>query len=132
MRKLLLRSFLSILFFFSLMTAFTIATSAVSVAPESCTGADGTIPAVCKEIGAQASSGSNPIVRAIRIAIEILSVIIGIAAVIGILVSGLKMVISNGDSKAFTDARNALFYSLVGVVIVVLAQVIVAFVLSRF
>ncbi len=63
--------------------------------------------------------------------INIFSVAIGFIAVIMIIISGLRYVTSAGDSNATSGAKNTLLYAVVGLVIVVLAQVIVRFVLSK-
>lgn len=83
---------------------------------------------VCND--AQNSTG-NPIIKIIKIAIEIISFLIGIAAVIGIVVSGFRIIVSGGDSQAVASARSALIYSLAALAIAVLAQAIVAFVLDK-
>ena len=45
----------------------------------------------------------------------------GAAAVIGIVVSGLRFILANGDSGSIATARSGLIFSLVGVVVVILA-----------
>ncbi len=67
----------------------------------------------------------------IKNVINILSVIIGIAAVIMIMVGGFKYVASAGDSSKTGSARATIVSALVGLVIVAMAQFIVQFVLSR-
>lgn len=84
--------------------------------------------AVCKD--ATKTSTGNPIIGAIQTVIEILSIIIGIASVIVIIISGLRMSLANGDSNAIASARSSLLYSLVGLAIAALAQVIVRIVLG--
>jgi uncharacterized membrane protein YuzA (DUF378 family) len=56
--------------------------------------------------------------------------IVGMAAVIMIIVAGLKFVTANGDSSRVASARNTLIYALIGIAIAALAQVLVHFVLS--
>ena len=63
--------------------------------------------------------------------INLLSAIIGIAAVIVIVLNGLRFITANGDSNAITSARNGVIYALVGLIIVALAQAIVRLVLNR-
>jgi hypothetical protein len=83
---------------------------------------------VCND--AQNSTG-NPIIKIIKTAIQILAFLIGIAAVIGILVSGFRIMTAGGDSQSVASARSALIYSLVGLAVAALAQAIVAFVLDN-
>jgi hypothetical protein len=83
---------------------------------------------VCND--AQNSNG-NPIIKIIKTAIQILSFLIGIAAVIGIVVSGVRIITAGGNSESVASARSALIYSLVGLALAFLAQAIVAFVLDN-
>ncbi len=64
-------------------------------------------------------------------AINILSIVVGIVAVIMIIVGGFKYITSNGDSGAVSSAKNTILYAIVGLVIVALAQIIVRFVLRE-
>lgn len=63
--------------------------------------------------------------------IDVLSIIVGIVAVIMIIVGGLKYITSGGDSNSITSAKNTIMYAVVGLVIVILAQTIVKFVVSK-
>jgi hypothetical protein len=64
-------------------------------------------------------------------ALSTLSLVAGVAAVIMIIVAGLKFITAQGDASTVASARSSLIYSLVGLVIVALAQVIVHFVLGK-
>ena len=66
----------------------------------------------------------------IEVALEFISIAAGVIAVIMIIVSGLKYVTASGDPTNVNSAKNTLIYAIVGLVIVVLAQIIVRFVLS--
>jgi hypothetical protein len=63
--------------------------------------------------------------------IQIFSVIVGFAAVLMIIVGGVKYITAGGDSGAITSAKNTIIYALVGVVIVAFAQVLVHFVIRK-
>ena len=54
--------------------------------------------------------------------------IVGIIAVIMLIIGGIKYLISGGDSKKVTDAKNTVLYAIIGIVISVLAFSIVNFV----
>ncbi|MBR3180441.1 hypothetical protein IKG16_00930 [Candidatus Saccharibacteria bacterium] len=56
--------------------------------------------------------------------------IVGIIAVIMLIIGGIKYVISGGDSKKVTDAKNTVLYAIIGLVIAFLAFAIVNFVIS--
>jgi hypothetical protein len=61
--------------------------------------------------------------------ITIFSVIIGIITVIMVMVSGFKLITSNGDPNGVSSAKTTLIYALIGVLVVVVAQVLVHFVI---
>ncbi len=55
--------------------------------------------------------------------------IVGIIAVIMLIFGGIKYVISGGDAKKVTDAKNTVLYAIIGLVIAFLAYAIVNFVI---
>ena len=57
--------------------------------------------------------------------------VVGIAAVVMIIIGGLRYVTSNGDSGQVGNAKNTILYAVVGLVVVALAQVIVRFVVAK-
>lgn len=63
--------------------------------------------------------------------VNILTIIIGVAAVIVIIVAGIQYMLSTGDPTKVNNAKNAILYAIAGLVVAVLAQVIVRFVVSR-
>lgn len=77
------------------------------------------------------SKGGPSVDSTIKLAINLLSILVGIAAVIMIIIGGFKYVISSGDSNNINSAKNTILYALVGLVIVALAQIIVVFVLNK-
>ena len=82
----------------------------------------------CDADGETASTAVNNIITT---GIDIISVIVGIAAVIMIIVGGFKYITSNGDSGTVSGAKNTILYAIVGLVVVALAQLIVRFVVSE-
>lgn len=56
--------------------------------------------------------------------------IVGIIAVVMLIIGGIKYVISGGDSKKVTDAKNTVLYAIIGLVIAFLAFAIINFVIS--
>lgn len=90
------------------------------------TGAD------CKQAVDGEGNALGPTVQStIALVINVLSVIVGVAAVIMIIIGGLKYITSTGDSSNVQSAKNTILYAIIGLVIVALAQVIVRFVLNR-
>jgi len=69
--------------------------------------------------------------KILEIVLQLLSLIGGIAAVIMIIISGIKYITSTGDPSSVNSAKNALLYAIIGLVVVVTAQVIVRFVLKK-
>ena len=56
--------------------------------------------------------------------------IIGALSVIMLVWGGLRYILSGGDSKKVTDAKNTILYAIIGLIIAVLAYAIVNFVLN--
>jgi len=85
---------------------------------------------VCQEQGSS-SHGSNPILHTIKVVLNILSIIVGIAAIVMLMFSGLKMIWAQGDTQAVKSARDGAIGAVVGVAVAALAQAIVVFVLNK-
>jgi len=60
--------------------------------------------------------------------INIISWIVGIAAILMVIVGGFRYVVSGGDSTATSSARNTILYALVGLAVAVIAQILIHFV----
>ena len=75
-------------------------------------------------------TGARSVEEIVATVINILSVIVGIVAVIMIIVGGLKYITSSGDSNNVQSAKNTILYAVIGLVIVVVAQVLVRFVIN--
>jgi len=58
--------------------------------------------------------------------------IVGGLAVIIIILAGYTFITSSGDPAAVTKAKNAILYSVVGLIVVIMAFAITSFVLGRF
>ena len=112
----------------SMSVAIPSTASAVNIFHD-CASAAGQATDYCKDVAAQ--SGGNPVVKIIKTVINIVSYIGGAAAIIALVVSSLRLILSNGDASAVTNARNGILYSLIGVGVIVLAQAIVVFVLDK-
>lgn len=57
--------------------------------------------------------------------------LVGAVSVIMIIIGGLRYTLSNGDSKAATDAKNTILYAVVGVVVAIASFAIVTFVTAH-
>ena len=56
--------------------------------------------------------------------------VVGIVSVVMLIYGGLRYVISGGDSKKVTDAKNTILYAIIGLIISILAFAIVNFVIN--
>ena len=56
--------------------------------------------------------------------------IVGIISVVMLIIGGIRYVVSGGDSKKVTDAKNTILYAIIGLIIALLAYAIVNFVLN--
>jgi hypothetical protein len=92
-----------------------------SAAQQVSTGIDETTNASCD------ASGVN---KAIALAVDILTLVVGAAAVIALIWSGFKYVTSGGDTNKVANAKSTLIYAVVGIAVVGLAQVLVHFIIS--
>lgn len=63
--------------------------------------------------------------------IYILSLVVGVAAVISMVISGLRLTISGGEPSSISSARRGILFALIGLVIAAMAQALVQFVLSK-
>lgn len=96
---------------------------------EACKGANLNNDAGAKDCKSDAAAGK--VQGTLRNVVNLLSLIVGIVAVILIIINGFKFVTSGGDSNSVSSAKNGIIYAIVGLIIVALAQVIVRFVLSK-
>lgn len=64
-------------------------------------------------------------------AISIVSIIVGIAAVIMIIVSGLRFVLGGDNPETVKSAKNAIIFAVIGLLVALFAQAIVIFVLRN-
>ena len=89
---------------------------------------------VCDAIGSKADCSGNKggnLTSIVKVIINVLSLAVGIVAVIMIIVAGFKYITSGGDTSKVTSAKNALIYAIIGLIIVALAQFIVRVVLNQ-
>ena len=56
--------------------------------------------------------------------------IVGVIAVIMLIIGGIKYVVSGGDAKKVTDAKNTVLYAIIGLIVCFLAFAIVNFVIT--
>ena len=80
---------------------------------------------------ATGGDSNRTINKVIHTIINLLSVVVGVVAVIMIIVGGLRYITSGGSDTSVTSAKNTILYAIIGLIIVALAQILVRFVLSK-
>jgi hypothetical protein len=86
------------------------------------------------QVDASQSCGSNSggtVSNLLKTTINLLSLIVGFAAVVVLILSGLRFITAQGDASSVANARNGVIYAMVGLTVAALAQVIVHFVLGK-
>jgi len=94
-----------------------------------CTNVSGS--AVCQDSSKKATNvvtGGNGVLTKVT---NIIALVAGIAAVILIIVGSIRYVASGGNSDKVEEAKRTIIYSLIGIVIIVLAKLIVSLVIAN-
>ncbi len=89
---------------------------------------------VCNGIalaGGDCAQNDSSLTNVLKNVVNILSLLVGFASVVMIIIGGFKYIISSGDSNSVNSAKNTIMFAVIGLVIVAFAQVIVIFVLNR-
>lgn len=73
-------------------------------------------------------SGTNSIIYKVT---RLVALVTGVAAVLMIIYTGARLVLSGGEPEKVANARRGLLYSIVGLVVVLLAQAIISYILVR-
>ena len=94
-----------------------------------CTGA-GTGSTVCKARIPTTDPLTGPNGIIIK-ATNIIAYIGGIAAVILVILGGIRYITSAGDAGNAASAKNTILYALVGIIVIALAKTIIGFVISK-
>jgi hypothetical protein len=105
----------------------------VNVRNSACAGSNITITAdpsqtACQDIDQDNGSTATKLAETI---VNVLTVLVGVIAVIMIIYAGFRYVSSAGSDDAVKGAKNAITYAIIGIVIVAFAQIIVKFVITK-
>lgn len=76
------------------------------------------------------TQGGQDVDQIIQTVVNVLFFILGAVAVIMIIWSGIRYVTSAGNATAVTSAKNTLIYSVVGLIVAMLAYAIVSFIID--
>jgi len=82
-------------------------------------------------VGASCGGGEAGLTTTIQGVIQVLLFIVGVAAVVMLIIGGIRFVTSGGDSQAAATAKNTVIYAIIGIIVAVLAYAIVQFVFGR-
>ncbi len=91
-------------------------------------------PVVCADGNAQQTQDDNSIYGPngiISKIVNILAIIIGVAAIIVIIVAGIQYMLSTGDPTKVNNAKNAILYAITGLIVAVIARQAVLFIVSK-
>jgi hypothetical protein len=91
---------------------------------KSVSGASGTD--VCS-----ASRSGNPFLKALKVALQLLVLVVGFVAVVMLIMNALKIIWAQGDPAGVKSGRDGVIGALVGLVVAALSQAIVTFVLNK-
>ncbi|HPQ82448.1 MAG TPA: hypothetical protein PL191_01765 [Candidatus Saccharimonas sp.] len=78
------------------------------------------------------TGGSASVGDIIKTVVNVLLYILGAVAVIMIIIGGIKYTTSQGDSSAVTSAKNTILYSVIGLIVALIAYAIVNLVVTSF
>jgi type IV secretory pathway VirB2 component (pilin) len=123
MKRYIQTIFVAFAMMLGLTSALASAAGAINVF-KGCDGKDATSE-VCK-------NSSESVQQPVQNIISTLLVAVGIIAVIMIIVGGLRYILSNGDASKIKSAKDTVLYSVVGLVVAMLAYAIVNFAVAQF
>ncbi len=78
----------------------------------------------------KACDGGNGLKKAVTAIVNVLTAIVGVAAVIMIIIGGFRYITSAGDANKVSGAKSTIIYAIIGLVVVALAQILVHFVIN--
>lgn len=64
-------------------------------------------------------------------AVQLISIVAGIVAVVMIMYSGFSYITAGGDNNKIQEAKKTLTWSIIGLIVIVLARSIILFVISK-
>lgn len=127
MRKLIL-AFVSSL----VLLAVPVTVSAYRPFDTACSSGNTADSAVCA--GQDKETVNDPITGPTGLIIkaaQIVSLATGVAAVLVIIIAGIRFMTASGDPSSINQAKNTILYAVIGLIVAILAQAIIAFVVNR-
>ncbi|MGD0284578.1 MAG: hypothetical protein ABSB12_03225 [Candidatus Saccharimonadales bacterium] len=101
---------------------------------------NGNTTSICDGVtnSAYCSDTGNPTNRiygkngVIVVASYIISIIAGVAAVIMIVIGGVRFMVSGGDPSSVASARSSIIFAVVGLIVIVASEALFLFVINKF
>lgn len=115
----------------AVISLITLAIPAPALAYNALQGADcvnGSDSAICNRTNNDPISGNDGVLAHVT---TIVAFVAGAAAVIIIIVSGIRYITAGGDSNAVSSAKNMLIGAIVGLVVIVLAKALITFLINQ-
>lgn len=114
------------------------AENAADATADAVTPASPSEKAVCEGIGltsgnsgCKASPGQRDIGSIVGTIINVLSMLVGVAAVVMVIIGGLKYIVSGGDSAKVANAKDTILFAVIGLIVAAVAQILVRFVIDK-
>lgn len=108
------------------------------LAPSLAYAKDSQLFEACKDVSTSANSAicgpsttANPVNHILHVAADIVALLTGLAAVILIIISGISLITSGGNTEAAANARKRIANAVIGLVIVAFAWTIVTFLTDK-
>ncbi len=133
MRRWIISTFSCLTLLFIMPAGMVLADSATSPSLQNglCAGVNLDVNSDCSSAGLTTGQANQKLNNIIHTVINLLSVIVGVVAVVMIIIGGLRYITSGGSDTSVTGAKNTILYAVIGLIIVALAQVMVRFILSK-
>ncbi len=125
---LLISVMLLAVFMFSGVSVLAADNSLVEPSKIECTGEQAKSAVCTSRTTIDPISGENGILVQ---AANIIAIMGGIAAIIIIIVSGIKFMTSGGDAERIKSARNTIINAIIGIIIIILSRAIILFVTAK-
>lgn len=114
---------------FTVLSLMTSTALAADVFKDACAQAPSST--VCQDNAAQNGANTNPVNHIIHVATDIVAVLVGLAAVVMIIISGFKFVTAAGSAESVKSARQTLIAALIGLAIAGLAWTLINFAVDK-
>lgn len=87
---------------------------------------------ICEGLGGcDPVAGEQTVPGIVQTAVDLLSWVVGIAAVFVVIFGGFRYITAAGDSSKISSAKDTILYALIGIAVVAMAQILVRFVIGE-